>query len=273
MRSIVTAVLVFTSTATLAAQQAPTPAAPSWEITLGGGALLTPSYAGAEEYDLFPFPLTRVSYRQRIYLGQSTAGNGVGLGVWAIRSGGFGMAAEVGVLPNRPHSRADALAGMENRDFVGTASGTVSYTLGGIEAAVSVTRGLNDGAGTLGSTRLSYTGSVGGRLITTIGVGATFADQRQMRWDFGVTDREAARRQALIDAGDDRLEADEGRAYRPDAGLRHLGASLSLTYPMTAHWALVGFGGVDRLSSEANASPLVRRREQVSGGFGLGYRF
>jgi outer membrane scaffolding protein for murein synthesis (MipA/OmpV family) len=36
---------------------------------------------------------------------------------------------------------------------------------------------------------------------------------------------------------------------------------------------VLGFGGLDWLGDQAAASPLVRRREQVSGGIGLGYRF
>jgi outer membrane scaffolding protein for murein synthesis (MipA/OmpV family) len=132
---------------------------------------------------------------------------------------------------------------------------------------------MNDGAGLLGSARLAFTQALGSRVIATAGVGATFANARQMRWDFGVTQAEASRRQALIAAGDDRLRADEGSAYEPKGGLRNLGASLSLVFLVSRHWALVGFGGADRLSDEAAASPLVRRREQYSGGLGLSYRF
>jgi outer membrane scaffolding protein for murein synthesis (MipA/OmpV family) len=94
-----------------------------------------------------------------------------------------------------------------------------------------------------------------------------------MRREFGVTELEATRRQALIAAGDDRLDPDDGLSYRPDGGLRHVGASLSIMYPMSQRWSLIGFGGVDRLSNEAAAdSPLVRRREQFTAGLGLGYR-
>jgi outer membrane scaffolding protein for murein synthesis (MipA/OmpV family) len=150
---------------------------------------------------------------------------------------------------------------------------SVSYRLSAFQGVLSVTQGLNDGAGLLGSASLSYGLRVGRRLNATAGVGATFANARQMRWDFGVTGAEAARRRDLIAAGDGRLEADEGAPYRPGAGLRQVGASLSLMYAVTAHWAVLGFGGLDRLSDEAAASPLVRRREQVSGGLGLGYRF
>lgn len=272
MRTLFTAVLISLSTgSSLAAQQATK--TPAWDVTLGGGAVVTPSYAGSESHQVFPFPMTQVTYRNRVYLGQSTTGNGPGLGVVVVRTAGLAFSTEVGFLQNRPASRADALAGMENRSFVATASGSLGYTIGGFEAGVSATQGLNDGAGLQASARLGYSQAIGSRISATFGVGVTFANARQMRWDFGVTEKEAGRRQALIDAGDDRLESDEGRAFRPDGGLRHLGASLSLVCAVTSHWALLGFAGVDRLSRETAQSPLVRRREQLSGGLGLGYRF
>jgi outer membrane scaffolding protein for murein synthesis (MipA/OmpV family) len=43
-------------------------------------------------------------------------------------------------------------------------------------------------------------------------------------------------------------------------------------YVISPRWSLIGFGRIDRLSDEAVASPLVRRREQYSGGVGLGFR-
>lgn len=273
MRSTIGTILVISLAggSTLAAQQSTTP--PTWEITLGAGALTSPSYPGSDEHKFFPLPLTQVTWRNRVYLGQSTAGNGPGLGAYAVRTAHLGLAAEVGMLQDRPTSRADALAGMDNRTFVATASGTVSYRVGPVEAAVSATQGLNDGAGLLGTARLGYTQTVGSRFIAAINFTATFANARQMRWDFGVTDAEASRRQALIASGDDRLHADEGGTYRPDAGLRQTGTSLSLTYLVTRHWAVVAFGSAEELSKAAAKSPLVRQREQLTGGFGVGYRF
>lgn len=272
MRAMIgTALLAFTASPGISAQMPQAP--PNWEVSLGAGVLATPSYPGAEEHRIIPFPLTQVSYRGRVYLGPSSTGTGFGLGAYAIRTARFGVAAEVGFLNDRPASRADALAGMDDRDVVATASMSMSYRLSGFQGVLSVTQGLNDGAGLLGAASLSYGLRIGSRVNATAGVGATFANARQMLWDFGVTGAEATRRQALIAAGDDRLEADEGGHYRPEAGLRQVGASLSLMYAVSSHWAVLGFGGLDWLSDEAAASPLVRRREQISGGIGLGYRF
>lgn len=153
-----------------------------------------------------------------------------------------------------------------------TVGASLGYRVGPAEARVGVSQGLNDDAGFLGTARLALTRLFGRRLVATAGVSATFADGRQMRREFGVTELEADRRQALIASGDDRLDFDDGAAYRPDGGLRHVGVSLSLMYAVSQRWSVVGFGGVDRLSDEAADSPLVRRREQFMGGVGLGYR-
>jgi outer membrane scaffolding protein for murein synthesis (MipA/OmpV family) len=205
------------------------------------------------------------------YLAPSTTGFGIALGAYALRTPRLSLAGEVGVQDSRPASRTDALAGTDDRDRVATVGASLGYRAGPAEARVGVSRGLNDGAGFLGTARFALTRPFG-RLIATAGVGATFADGRQMRREFGVTELEATRRQALIAAGDDRLDPDDGLAYRPEGGLRHVGASLSLMYPVSHRWSVIGFGGVDRLSDEAADSPLVHRREQFMGGLGLGYR-
>jgi outer membrane scaffolding protein for murein synthesis (MipA/OmpV family) len=134
-----------------------------------------------------------------------------------------------------------------------------------------VTRGLNDGAGVVGTARVAASQRIG-HLIAGAGIGATIADARQMRRDFGVTPEEALRRQALIASGDDRLKPGDAIAYRPGGGLHHVDAALSLTYLLTRRWSVMGVGGADRLGDMASESPLVRRRSQVSGGFGLGFR-
>jgi outer membrane scaffolding protein for murein synthesis (MipA/OmpV family) len=270
MRIPLVAVLACILPLALAAQEPSRPAA--WSGTLGAAVLIFPQYLGSDEYRVIPLPIPQVTFRDRIFVGPSTTGVGGGLGVYAIRSRRFDLAVEAGVQESRSESRADALAGTDDRDVGGTVGASASYRAGLLEAAVGVATGLNDKAGLLGTVRLSVSRPLG-RVIATAGISAAFADARQMRRDFGVTEVEANRRQALIEAGDERLRPTDGSAYRPDAGLRQVGASVSLVYLLSARWSLVGFGGVDRLSDEAAASPLVRQRDQVAGGVGLGYRF
>lgn len=272
-RTVLLSLLTFTALP-LAAQQAPQPAAatPAWTVMVGGGGILLPSYPGSEEHTVFTIPFLKVSYRDRVYLGPSTGGNGMGLGVNAIKTGPLAVTAEVGFSPDRPSDRGDGLAGMDDRSFVGTATLGASYGYGPAQLAVSGTYGVNDGSGTLISTQLGLMVPTPG-IMTSIALGATWADQRQMRREFGVSSREAARRQALIDAGDDRLAADAGVAYAPEAGLRSISASLQLIRPLGAKWALVGLGSIERLGDEAAASSLVQRRVQWTGGLLVGYAF
>ncbi len=270
MRIMLLAVLALALRTELRAQQPSS--APIWNLTAGAAGVVFPKYPGSDEYRVLPFPLVQASYRDRVYLGPSTTGLGFALGAYPVRTSRFGLAVELGGQDSRPASRADALAGLEDRDGVGTAGASLSYRHGAIEGAVGVVRGLNDGAGLLGSARISVSRMLG-RVLVSAGTGVVVTDAKQLRREFGVTEAEASRRRALIAAGDDRLDPDEGVAYRPEGGLRHVGASLSLMYLLGPRWSLIGFGGVERLGDEAAASPLVRRREQVSGGAGLGYRF
>ena len=52
-----------------------------------------------------------------------------------------------------------------------------------------------------------------------------------------------------------------------------LALGVSLIYPVSSRWSLVGLAGMEWLADEAAKSPLVRQREQFAGGVGVGYRF
>jgi MipA family protein len=246
--------------------------APEWNVNVGAMAFTYPRYPGSDEYRVVPFPLVNASYHERVYLGPSSTGVGFALGAYPIQSSHVRLAVEVGGQDSRPASRADALAGMEDRDAVATAGASLSYRSGAFEGIVAVSQGVNDGAGLIQTTRVVYSRPLG-KVVLVAAAGAALANGRQMRREFGITDSEAARRQALIDAGDAGLEPDDGRAYRPDGGLRHLGAGITLVYPVSFRWSLVGLAGMEWLGDEAAESPLVQRREQFAGGLGVGYRF
>jgi outer membrane protein len=235
-------------------------------------AFVYPSYPGSDEYRVVPFPLVDARFRDRVYLGPSSTGLGFALGAFPIQSSRWRIAVELGGQDSRSADRADALAGMADRDFVATAGVSLSYRSGPFEGIIAVSQGLNDGAGLIQTTRVVFYRPVG-KVILGVAAGAALANGKQMRREFGITDSESARRQALLDAGDGRLEPGDARAYTPDGGLRHLGAGVSLIYPVSPRWSLVGLAGIEWLADEAAQSPLVRQREQFAGGVGVGYRF
>ncbi len=253
------------------AQDAPRPRA--WDITVGAITLVMPEYAGAEEFRILPIPVAKISYRERVYLGPSATGLGFGVGLNLVRAGAFTVSAEATVLDSRSSDRADALAGMDNQEMAFGAGLGLTWRQGAWAIGVGAAHGLNDGAGVVGTASLGYTRMLGRRVLLTTSANLTAANQKQMRREFGVTGAEASRRQALIDEGDDRLEADEGVAYRPQAGLRSIGPSMTLVLLLSPKWSILGFGGADYLLKDAADSPIVRRRTSVSGGVGVGYRF
>jgi outer membrane protein len=245
---------------------------PDWGLSVGAMAFAYPRYPGSDEYRVVPFPLVDARFRDRAYLGPSSTGIGFALGAYPIQSSHWRLAVELGGQDSRAADRADALAGMEDRDVVATAGVSMSYRSGPFEGIVAVSQGLNDGAGLIQTMRVVYYRPVG-KVILGAAAGAALVNGKQMRREFGITDAEAARRQALIAVGDGGLQPDDGRAYRPDGGLRHLGAGISLIYPVSLRWSLIGLAGMEWLADEAAKSPLVRRREQFAGGVGVGYRF
>jgi MipA family protein len=278
MRNLFTIILALALPARLLAQEPSAEpqnaqyAAPEWNVSAGAMAFTYPRYPGSDEYRVVPFPLVNASFRDRVYLGPSTTGIGFALGAYPIQTPHVRLAVEVGGQDSRPASRADALVGMEDRDAVATGGVSLSYRTGPWEGILAVSYGINDGAGLIQTTRLVYSRPLG-KVFFSAAVGAALADGKQMRREFGITDAEAARRQALIDAGDGRLEPDEAQPYRPDGGLRHLGTGITLVYPVATRWSLVGLAGVEWLGDVPASSGLVRRREQFAGGLGVGYRF
>lgn len=272
VRSLIAATLLGCTPELLSAQdQAPRPKA--WDVTVGAITLIMPEYAGADEYRVLPIPVAKISYRERVYLGPSATGLGFGAGVNLIRAGSFTVSGEVTVLDSRSADRADALAGMNDQELAIGAGIGVTWRQGDWSIGVGGAHGLNDGASLIGTASLGYTRMFGRTLLLTPSANLTAANAKQMRREFGVTSREATRRQQLIDNGDDRLEADEGAPYRPGAGLRSIGPSLTAIVLLSPKWSLIGFGGADFLLKEAKESPLVRRTTSLSGGFGIGYRF
>jgi outer membrane protein len=245
----------------------------AWDITVGAITLVMPEYAGAEEFRILPIPVAKISYRERVYLGPSTTGLGFGLGLNLVRAGALTLSAEATLLDSRRSDRADALAGMRDQAMAFGAGLGLTWRMGAWAAGVGAAHGLNDGAGLLGTASLGYTRMFARRVLLTTSANLTAANARQMRREFGVTEGEASRRQALIDEGDGRLEPDAGGAYRPDAGLRSLGPSLTLVLLLSPKWSILGFGGADYLLKDGADSPIVRRRTSVSGGVGVGYHF
>lgn len=232
------------------------------QVSLGGGVMLAPKYEGSDEVTVRPLPLASVVIGGKVFLGAGM------VGMYLVRKDGFTGTAGVALgLPRSP-SHADALAGLDRRPLGAFSISAISYRAGPVDLGLAGTRSLGTRGGYAIQARTVVTVPMGGRLAVAMHGSVTFADRKNMAYDFGVSAVEAARRASLVARGDPRLRPGEARTYLAGAGLRSIGAGTMITLQITPRWGLMGVLEATRLGNSAAASPLVRRRFGVSSGIG-----
>jgi outer membrane scaffolding protein for murein synthesis (MipA/OmpV family) len=245
----------------------------SFSGVIGVGVATLPKYVGSDEYRVLPIPVVQLEYKGRLFLGGSPSGVGVGLGAHLVRTSSFAWDVGYAGSEARPEKRGDALAGMGKRSAGSFASSGVSYRFGAVLANAGVGVGLGKDQGSYGTVGLATERQLARRWVGSVSTGATFADGKNMAFDFGVTTAQSAARQALIAAGDPRLQGIDAGAYSPDAGLKEVRGAAQLAYLLTERTRAVAFAQGTHLSNEAARSPIVRERTGVTTGVALAYGF
>lgn len=258
---------------TAAAQDAAAPSRQSFTGVVGVGVAALPRYVGSDEYRVLPVPVVQLEYRGRAYLGGSQGSMAPGIGAFLVRTPALTWDAGLSGEMARPESRGDALAGMGKRSAASFAATSVAYRLGVVTATAGMAVGLGSDAGAYGSVGVASELPLARRWVAGVSTGVTFADARNMAFDFGVTSEQSAARRALLAAGDTRLRGIDVAAYAPGAGLKDVRGGASLAYLLTERSRVVLFAQGTRLSGEAARSPLVRARTGVVTGAALGYGF
>ncbi len=245
----------------------------AWSGMVGVGAAMAPRYTGGEEYRVRPVPYVQVEFRNRLFAGVLPSGTGIGLGSYLHRGESLSWTAELAASSSRDERYGEALAGMGDRSGSASVASGLHLAKGFLAADANVAVGLDRDEGSQGTLSIGAQKMFAGRWMAGISTGATVADSRNMRFDFGVTPEQAARRQALIEAGDDRLDAGDGSAYSPGGGLKQVSAGASVGYAVSARSRLMLFAQRSRLSNDAARSSIVRERESTTGGLALMYGF
>ena len=247
--------------------------ADNWAGTIGISTVALPSYVGSNQYRVKAFPIFELEFKQRAYLGGAMGGTGAGAGVYVIRNPTFTWSTEISGAPERFERYGDGLAGMGRRGAATYAGSNVSYQLGSVTAGAGVQLGLGSEEGSTASLALSTKHHYGNRWMLGLSTGATFANSQNMAYDFAVSPEQAARRQALINSGDSRLDWRDAGSYDPGRGLKQAQASISLGYVLRDRTTALMFANGSRLGSEAADSPLTRNRNAIVGGVGIAYGF
>ena len=232
-----------------------------WDITLGVGAAMRPTFEGSDRYIATPIPLLSVRWRDTISIGEG------GLSAYwhhkRFRIGG-GLTFDSGRKDHGSggifESGDDRLKGLGTINASLGLRGFVSYRLGPANFELSATKftgSQNDGV--LASLGVSAPLPLTKRLIVMPHVRASWASTDTMQTYFGVTPVQAA--------------ASIFPAFNAGSGLRDVRGGVNLIYRLNAHWFLDADTSVTRLLGDAAKSPISISDTNVMVTTMVGYHF
>jgi outer membrane scaffolding protein for murein synthesis (MipA/OmpV family) len=247
---------------TASAPAAPAREAPrDWDITLGLGAAMRPTFEGSDRYTATPLPLLSVRWRDTISIGDG------GLSTYwhhkRFRIGG-GLTFDSGRKDHGSggifESGDDRLKGLGTINAALGFRGFVSYGLGPANFELSATKftgSQNDGV--LASFGVSAPLPLTKRLIVMPHIRASWASADTMQTYFGVTPVQAA--------------ASIFPAFNARSGPRDVRGGANLIYRLNAHWFLDADTSVTRLLGDAAKSPISISDTNVMVTAMVGYHF
>jgi outer membrane scaffolding protein for murein synthesis (MipA/OmpV family) len=215
-----------------------------WDITVGAGAGVRPTFEGSNRTRVTPLPYVNVTYDDMISLGVNGLNaywhqDGLRLGGGVTFDGGRKDSSGNGIF----NEGDDRLKGLGNIDTAIGFKGFGSYDLGPFNVGASVTKFTgtqNDGVLVDFGAELPY--MVTDKLMVIAHVGATWADDSYMKTFFGVTPVQAAHsRFSKFNAG---------------SGIKDVGAGINVKYQFDKHWFVGAIADVKQLTGDASKSPI-----------------
>ena len=255
---------IIACTVWFACSAAPALAAPGsrdWNITLGVGAAMRPTFEGSDRYTVTPLPLLSVTWRDTISIGDG------GLSVYwhrkRFRIGG-GLTFDSGRKDDGSGgvfgSGDDRLKGLGTINAALGLRGFISYGLGPANFTLSATKftsSQNDGV--LASFGVSVPLPLTKRLIVMPHILASWANTDSMQTYFGVTPIQSA--------------ASIFPTFNARSGLRDVRGGVGLIYRLNSHWFLNTDASVTRLLGGAAKSPITFSDTNVMVTTMVGYHF
>lgn len=225
----------------------------SWSFTVGGLALVHPTYEGSDSMGVMPFPLLSAQYKDRFTLDSR------GASATVFNRGPFTLRAMAGFDMGRAEDDDDHLNGLGDIGMAAVLGMGAQVELGPAELRAEVRRTLGGDNGFTGELGTSVKHALTPSLMLEGDGSLTFADSNHMESYFGVDAGQSAR---------------SGLSqYTPDPGLKRLDLKIAATYSVTNNWFVRGEAGLGLLVGDAADSPIVRQTLQPSTMLGVGYRF
>ena len=225
-----------------------------WSFTVGGGVLYQPEYQGAREMEVIFLPVFSPVYKNFFYL--TPMGGGVFFPIYKNKIVGK---AGVGYdLFNISGERV--LRGLDDKEDGLILDTEIMFNFNENYMASMVTRKVF-----WGSDSLHIEGRIGAKynltdkLTISFRTHATFGDRKYMRFKFGIT-----KQQSIVSGFPE---------YEPCAGIKSIGAEISVRYHFTQHMFLILSHTENMLINQALSSPTTFRQRQPVSLLLVNYKF
>jgi len=239
-----------------------------WDVTVGGGVGVRPTYEGSDRYAVTPVPYIDVTYDDWLSLGPGGLsaywhdGN-LRIGGGLTRNGGRKDSDGNGIF-NEGDAR---LKGLGN---IGSAVGFkafASYKLGLVKVSGTVTKfngstssnGSPTNDGVLVGIDAAMPFHLTDKLMIMTKVGATWANQNYMQTFFGVTAMQAANSRFS--------------PYTANAGLKNVDVGIGASYRFNPRWSIHVLLDVKELTGDAAKSPITFSKTDASFMTTINYHF
>jgi outer membrane protein len=230
-----------------------------WDVTLGAGLGVRPTYEGSDHYIASPVPFAKVIWRDTISLGVD------GLSAYwryqDLRIGG-GVTLSPGRVQNSGiFSQGDGrLFGMGDIPAALGLRGFADYKLGFVNLNASVTKFTASGNdGVLVNFGVAVPYRLTENTTITARVSADWADQSYMQTYFGVTPAQSA---------------SSGFAqFNAGAGIKDVGLALGVNHHFGRNWMLAVDARFTRLTGDAENSPIVFSKTATTFMSAIAYHF
>lgn len=249
------------------------PATDGWALTLGTGALYSPSYEGDDDYSLKLLPNVQLKYGDRFFASvQEGAGynlvNGERLRAGPIARIRFSRDDSGDQTFALSGGKTDDLRGLGDVDTSIELGGFVEYSLGsGIKLNAELRQAVSGHDGLVADLGARWSGvwtGFGPPLIWSAGPRLRLVDDQYTSAYFGVTPAQAV--------------ASGLPQYEAGGGLHSYGVGATAILPLSRDgaWSAVFLAGYDRLSGDVADAPLVQLRgdeDQATFGAFISYTF
>lgn len=243
-----------------------------WAVTLGAGALYSPTYEGDDDYSLKLLPNVQLRYGDRFF---ASVQEGAGYNLVNGETLRAGPIARIRFSRDESGDQTFAISGGETGDLRGLGDvdtsielgGFVEYELGAATLSAEVRQAVSGHNGLVADIGARWSGvstAFGPPVIWSAGPRLRLVDDPYTSAYFGVTPSQAA--------------ASGLPEYEAGGGLHSYGVGATAILPLSRDgaWSAVFLAGYDKLSGDAADAPLVQLRgdeDQATLGMFISYTF